>query len=532
MDWSTSYQAGSSGSQSEDSLDDSDDEIPPITPRGRTFSQSSARTAIANGKRSKATTSSSRRRPSPYHTSSGESSAANGRIPFTRSKSPMASQSTSRFLALGSQFRTPLLDRHRTLLTGWRHVLPATFEMGTRIPFTSCTWTFSLDSRRAGESVLLLYSLVYASSKIWEDSDFQSPHFSSRSYNLWLLTVLYMLWAHISLTSNVPPAPSEPPDISPTVPVRRSASPRVPEGREQRRNPASYLTRKKSEFGFIWMTVPKNYRNSADDGICTGLLFGPLVSCALLYGSLSSDPRANPLPSEWQIEPPAVLKNSRGSFTALEALILSRYNAVDLSVMCSSILLLHVVCSWWLESRCSGMNAVDGERRSVPRSEGRRLFYYVWFTVGVSLLMTCLKFAFQQCSLGFWTHLTWMEVAISSLFYQLTLYGAVRLAHRGFTLGEVGMVCYGGTALFMEMLNITRAQVGVILVSLDSAQIDQNLDLAINNTLHQNISPANTPSGVPDCASRGFFSYRIHACPLSRPVSSYRSETDQTPPLP
>jgi hypothetical protein len=205
MDWSTSYQAGSSGyvvviryqclfidllcsSQSEDSLDDSDDEIPPITPRGRTFSQSSAKTAIANGKRSKATTSSSRRRPSPYHTSSGESSAANGRIPFTRSKSPMPSQSTSRFLTLGSQLRTPLLNRHRTLLTGWRHVLPATFEMGTRIPFTSCTWTFSLDSRRAGESVLLLYSLVYGSSKIWEDTDFQSPHFSSRSYNLWLLT--------------------------------------------------------------------------------------------------------------------------------------------------------------------------------------------------------------------------------------------------------------------------------------------------------------------------------------------------------
>ncbi|KAL0577653.1 dolichol kinase [Marasmius crinis-equi] len=56
-------------------------------------------------------------------------------------------------------------------------------------------------------------------------------------------------------------------------------------------------------------------------------------------------------------------------------------------------------------------------------------------------------------------YLTWLEAAIGSLFYQFTLYVAVRLAHRSFTLGELGVVGYGGTALFMEMVNITRARI-------------------------------------------------------------------------
>lgn len=42
-----------------------------------------------------------------------------------------------------------------------------------------------------------------------------------------------------------------------------------------------------------------------------------------------------------------------------------------------------------------------------------------------------------------------------SLFYQLTLYLLIRLARGGFTLGEVGIVAQGSTALFMETVNVT-----------------------------------------------------------------------------
>jgi hypothetical protein len=55
--------------------------------------------------------------------------------------------------------------------------------------------------------------------------------------------------------------------------------------------------------------------------------------------------------------------------------------------------------------------------------------------------------------------LSYLEIACSSLFFQFTLYVAIRLAHRGFTLGELGLVCFGGTAIGMELLNITIARV-------------------------------------------------------------------------
>jgi len=48
---------------------------------------------------------------------------------------------------------------------------------------------------------------------------------------------------------------------------------------------------------------------------------------------------------------------------------------------------------------------------------------------------------------------------MAALFFQFTLYVAMRLAHRGFTLGELGLVSLGGTSLCLEFLNITIARV-------------------------------------------------------------------------
>lgn len=59
----------------------------------------------------------------------------------------------------------------------------------------------------------------------------------------------------------------------------------------------------------------------------------------------------------------------------------------------------------------------------------------------------------------FFLDLSNFDVIIGSLFYQLALYVALRLAHRGFTLGELGLVCFGGVAIGMELLNITIARV-------------------------------------------------------------------------
>ena len=57
--------------------------------------------------------------------------------------------------------------------------------------------------------------------------------------------------------------------------------------------------------------------------------------------------------------------------------------------------------------------------------------------------------------------MSYWEVASGSAFFQFSLYIAVRLAHRGFTLGELGLVVFGATALFAELVSLTVARVRI-----------------------------------------------------------------------
>lgn len=147
---------------------------------------------------------------------------------------------------------------------------------------------------------------------------------------------------------------------------------------------------------------------SSDDGILTGLLFGPLIASAMLYTSLrqtqlSSVTPSNPLLVSWRIEPPAHLVNPHSPSTALGALVLSRYNLVNLATFCSTLLLFQVCVSWWFESRCRGsVNAPASERFSVPRSEARRACYYVLLTAAVSLGVLCARVLSEKAGLGVW----------------------------------------------------------------------------------------------------------------------------------
>ena len=166
--------------------------------------------------------------------------------------------------------------------------------------------------------------------------------------------------------------------------------------------------------------------------------------------------------------------------SAERAVLLSRYSILELSTFCSVILLFHTCASWWIEYRARhGGSKPDGERFSVPRKEGRRSLYYAMFTVATSILMITLKLALRIYDVNLWkcmfagvpngdvmpltvylrADLNLFEVVVASLFYQITLYVALRLAHGGFTLGELGLVCFGGTALCLEFLNITIARV-------------------------------------------------------------------------
>jgi dolichol kinase len=146
------------------------------------------------------------------------------------------------------------------------------------------------------------------------------------------------------------------------------------------------------------------FRESLDDGIFTGLLLGPLIASGLLLSALRIVTSNGPtLPQGWRIEAPAELHTSDATYSAVESLILSRYSLVDLATFCSSILLFHVCASWWLETRHHKVgDSLDGERASVPRSERLRTWYYVVFSLCVSIGAIGLKVWLQAMNFKIW----------------------------------------------------------------------------------------------------------------------------------
>jgi dolichol kinase len=54
--------------------------------------------------------------------------------------------------------------------------------------------------------------------------------------------------------------------------------------------------------------------------------------------------------------------------------------------------------------------------------------------------------------------MTVWEVASGAMFFQMSLYIAIRLAHKGVTLGELTIIVFGATALFMELGQLTIAR--------------------------------------------------------------------------
>ncbi|KAI9057214.1 hypothetical protein FKP32DRAFT_1584185 [Trametes sanguinea] len=194
----------------------------------------------------------------------------------------------------------------------------------------------------------------------------------------------------------------------------------------------------------------------------TALLGGPLISAALLYISLlksSTNPPADPLPAGWLVEPPMTLSAGDHPLTALEALLRSRRYLVSQSTFCATLLLVHVCASWVTEARHQRKLVVpEGEVSSVPRKEGRRTYLYVLFTISVTLWILCVRIALKEMRLGIWQSMSYFEVVASAMFFQFSLYISVRLAHRGFTFGELGLVAFGATILFMELVNLTIAK--------------------------------------------------------------------------
>jgi dolichol kinase len=107
-------------------------------------------------------------------------------------------------------------------------------------------------------------------------------------------------------------------------------------------------------------------------------------------------------PPFWHIEAPWCLSGET-SFTLSQALVLSRRNAVDLSTLCSTTLLIHVYASHWFEWRHRKYHKVsEGERGSVPRSEVRKGKLYIAFTFLVCVFLLGLHFALDRTRVSLW----------------------------------------------------------------------------------------------------------------------------------
>ncbi|KAJ7242777.1 hypothetical protein B0H12DRAFT_844516, partial [Mycena haematopus] len=460
VDWSTSYQAGESSSPSHSHSDD--DESDDHEFRGRVRLPAKVR-----------------RTSSPP------------RVTFTRSRSPRPHQLQPALSPILS-----LLSR-RKLIVDRTALLPGLSELHFSVPCTRLRCSLAMDSRRAGESFVLLGSLLFATLRIAREpsDDLYNEWISYELYGLLAAALLYLLYTYGTLSDRATPIPNKPP------PPQNTHS-----------QPSQIKRKLDDKFGFIWMSVPKNYRNSSDDGILTALLLGPLISAALLCTAFALS-EGDGIPSGWAIEPPFRLppRNAR-ALPPRKALVLARYNLISLSILTGSILLLHVCASRWLEEQCrrvavsnppftpspcpspggvnggvtssSGSNSLlppaqvngngnnsgngtvngnigasEGERRSVPRSEGWRALYFILFTLSVSTGALLLRLALRYLGSGLWQHLSLFDVFVAALFYQFTLYVALRMAHRSLTLGELGLVCFGGTAVFMEFLNITISRI-------------------------------------------------------------------------
>jgi dolichol kinase len=259
--------------------------------------------------------------------------------------------------------------------------------------------------------------------------------------------------------------------------------------------------------GAVWGTEARDYRDCPDDGALFALLLAPLVAAGMLHASLDHLSAApdTPLPKEWNIESPLVLHSTPIRFLqgitlfptdairALSALATSRRNLVQLFTLCSFVLLVHLARSLHLENKqakAAGRstspvpgNGVSMERDLsgpntntgtywLKRGEWKRTKSVVGFSFLVTVCCLGVKVVTALIGRGVWSgtstfyivvmlipDMSPSDIVIATLFYQFSLYVCVRLARRGFTLGELAVVCNAATALFMETVNITRMKV-------------------------------------------------------------------------
>ncbi|KAG2341363.1 hypothetical protein BDR05DRAFT_454866 [Suillus weaverae] len=248
MELSSTYHAGSSSDQSssETAEEDSDDE--PHDNRGRRSSQKGLQRDVRDATRRKRhATSPSQQTSGPvpldYSNDSKQFGSLPRRMSFTRSRSPHPRTFDNATNAAHPSSGASSFPQWHKLLPVVT-LLPAMISSSFSLPRLG-TWTFCMDTRYMGESLLLIGSLAFFNKKISDDT--HNIIDSSMS-----AAIIYITRAHTILPHSNAAAPTAPES-------RRTASPRT-ETREIRRSGSQLSPTIKPRFSFIWMSVPKNYR--------------------------------------------------------------------------------------------------------------------------------------------------------------------------------------------------------------------------------------------------------------------------------
>jgi hypothetical protein len=228
----------------------------------------------------------------------------------------------------------------------------------------------------------------------------------------------------------------------------------------------------------------------------------------MLHGALTrlaAEPPTATLPG-WTIEQPLIIPGTPirritdtvpgpvalgpegDAIRALSALAIARRNLVQLFTLLSFVLLIQLTHSLrhdikLARSAPSSPTMGSGSESDTPsrphgtfwlkRGEWRRNRSVIAFAFFVTGCCVVVKIVTAYIGRGVWSG-TWTSLApltsdmshsdivIATLFYQFCLYVCVRLARRGFTLGELGIVTHAATALFMETVNMTRSKIPIL----------------------------------------------------------------------
>src|SRR5258706_1648836 len=198
---------------------------------------------------------------------------------------------------------------------------------------------------------------------------------------------------------------------------------------------------------------------------------GPYAAVSMLYGSLTT-PNLPLRPTSWLVEAPASLPNSTSRMPAREALLCARRNLVQLTTLCSFVLLVQLCTS--KQVNLSRIKAGFW----FPKSRGRRSWLFVGYSLLISAAAVTFHIASDVLSLNIWQgmsssveelpmltslDLTYFDVLVISSFYQFSLYVMARFFYCCFTLVALGLFVNGGTPLFVGTTNFTIALVRTLI---------------------------------------------------------------------